>query len=567
MKTHPPASAAFAVLSFLLMMVLFMYQAHLAMQENGVPRFSMTHMIAFGYGSSSPVCGDGVKAGAEGCDDGDTSSGDGCSASCTVESGYSCTGTAPSVCVTVCGDSIVAGSEACDAGGEALSCDDDCTAVVCGDSNVNAAASEECDDGASNASTAQCTTGCRRTYCGDGIVQAPNGTGNTELCEPSLTSTCTNACVTATGIGTTFTPTPPSTSSAGNRRPPPPNCGNGVLEITKGEECDNGRFNGLSPQCDRWCHALFCGDGIVQKQNGEECEPVRTAAGIFIVPQCGRYCNIPVCDTTGLCSGGCTWSFLPACTLSSQASSVAPVTSAQSSSSFRDVQNAIADGIEQTTGPLAGTSQASSRLSIQSLILPVSGSSVRASSVSSVPAETVTVCGDGIRTSDEECDRGEADNLLGYGCTPTCKISICGNASLEPGEECDDGKRNSRFQADSCSTLCLLPRCGDGIVDPAFGERCDNGIHNSGYRPDACRLNCVRAFCGDNVTDSTEQCDDGPAGSTSCTTSCVLTSTAMTYTVAPPPAAPDSTVSLLLFLLALLIVFVHKLDRMLHVSR
>lgn len=43
------------------------------------------------------VCGDGVVAPGETCDDMDTTGGDGCSATCTVELGYSCTG-APSVC-------------------------------------------------------------------------------------------------------------------------------------------------------------------------------------------------------------------------------------------------------------------------------------------------------------------------------------------------------------------------------------------------------------------------------------------------------------------------------------
>jgi cysteine-rich repeat protein len=46
---------------------------------------------------SAPVCGDGVVSGNEECDDGNTTSGDGCSATCTVEAGYTCTGS-PSVC-------------------------------------------------------------------------------------------------------------------------------------------------------------------------------------------------------------------------------------------------------------------------------------------------------------------------------------------------------------------------------------------------------------------------------------------------------------------------------------
>ncbi len=520
--------------------------------------------------AAAPVCGNGIKTSLEECDDGDTSNGDGCADDCTIESGYECTGTTPSICATDCGDGIEAGTEECDTGGSSLTCDNDCTAVSCGDANANAAAGEECDEGSENSNTKTCTTLCKKTSCGDAIVQTPNGYGQTEACEPSLDSTCTNSCVRATGVGTTYTPPPPASSSQGLRLTPSPNCGNGILELTKNEECDQGRFNGLSPLCDRWCRSQFCGDNIVQKQNGEECEPARAEDGTFTVPQCGQVCTVPVCDTNGFCGGGCSWRF-QACTASSSSSvaSSASASSAQSAAaSFQNVQNAIAQGIEDTTGPLSGVLPvASSSLSLQSLILPVSSSSESTASDSSAPvmSPVPSVCGDGIRNGDEECDRGMADNLLSNGCTPTCKISICGNTTLEPGEECDDGKRNSRSKPDSCSTLCLLPRCGDGIVDPAFGERCDTGTNNSGTLPDACRMNCIPAFCGDSVKDANEQCDDGPKGSKTCTSVCILTASAMTFTAdTPADTIPDNAAPLLVFLLLLLIILVHKLDRSLH---
>lgn len=78
------------------------------------------------------VCGDGVKAGAEGCDDGNGASGDGCSAACAIEAGWTCAG-APSVCTTTCGDGIKAGAEQCD-DGNAMSgdgCSASCGAEVC----------------------------------------------------------------------------------------------------------------------------------------------------------------------------------------------------------------------------------------------------------------------------------------------------------------------------------------------------------------------------------------------------------------------------------------------------
>lgn len=68
---------------------------------NGSPNCSA---CLFGYSfEGSPqtcqiICGDGMKASSEQCDDGNLKSDDGCSSSCTIESGYSCTGDDPSVC-------------------------------------------------------------------------------------------------------------------------------------------------------------------------------------------------------------------------------------------------------------------------------------------------------------------------------------------------------------------------------------------------------------------------------------------------------------------------------------
>jgi cysteine-rich repeat protein len=143
------------------------------------------------------VCGDGVLGGAEACDDGDTMGMDGCSATCTVEAGYSCTGI-PSVCATVCGDGTLAGAEACDDGNtntepcdygsmSCTVCDAMCRLVPgvvsnCGDGIVNGA--ERCDDG--NLIDTDGCSGCFvqrgwicstfmgrsscRTECGDGII-------------------------------------------------------------------------------------------------------------------------------------------------------------------------------------------------------------------------------------------------------------------------------------------------------------------------------------------------------------------------------------------------------------
>ncbi len=63
--------------------------------------------------ASTAVCNDGVIGFPEECDDQNTASGDGCSATCTKEVGWTCTG-APSACDEICGDTLVVGAETCD---------------------------------------------------------------------------------------------------------------------------------------------------------------------------------------------------------------------------------------------------------------------------------------------------------------------------------------------------------------------------------------------------------------------------------------------------------------------
>ena len=49
-----------------------------------------------------PACGNGIVESGEACDDGDLDDGDGCSATCTVEPNYLCSGTNPSTCIMPC---------------------------------------------------------------------------------------------------------------------------------------------------------------------------------------------------------------------------------------------------------------------------------------------------------------------------------------------------------------------------------------------------------------------------------------------------------------------------------
>ena len=75
-----------------------------------------------GLDACTPICGDGKRfpwIATDQCDDNNTVSGDGCSASCTIEVGYQCSGGGPFAadsCAPVCGDGRRVGSEKCDDG-------------------------------------------------------------------------------------------------------------------------------------------------------------------------------------------------------------------------------------------------------------------------------------------------------------------------------------------------------------------------------------------------------------------------------------------------------------------
>jgi cysteine-rich repeat protein len=66
-----------------------------------------------------------------------------------------------------CGDGVTDPGEDCDDSGESMTCDDDCSAVLCGDGNVNQAAGEDCDTAGDSAS---CDSDCTVAQCGDGTL-------------------------------------------------------------------------------------------------------------------------------------------------------------------------------------------------------------------------------------------------------------------------------------------------------------------------------------------------------------------------------------------------------------
>ena len=64
--------------------------------------------------------------------------------------------------------------------------------------------------------------------------------------------------------------------------------------------------------------------------------------------------------------------------------------------------------------------------------------------------------------------------------TTTLTLSICGNGIVDSSEECDvpgeTGLYSQTIAGRQCNASCFFgPYCGDGILQTAFAEQCDDG--------------------------------------------------------------------------------------------
>jgi cysteine-rich repeat protein len=185
------------------------------------------------------VCGNGVIEAGETCDDGPVNGRVGrCTADCKSNG--------------QCGNGVKDPGEECDycadydggiggcwlAAGSPM-CNGDCTLSRCGDSKVNFAAGEECDDplildsrycnGADNPPD----IACHFTACGDGHVNGAAG----ETCDP---------------LGGADTPTCNGAAAPHAAQCRASVCGDGYVNFAAGEACDDGNTvsgDGCSPSC------------------------------------------------------------------------------------------------------------------------------------------------------------------------------------------------------------------------------------------------------------------------------------------------------------------------------
>ena len=231
-------------------------------------------------------------------------------------------------------------------------------------------------------------------------------------------------------------------------------CGNGVLD--DGEECDNGKDNGIkecaygeesctvcTTECKRTAGvSSLCGDGKIDSHYGETCD---YAGG----------------NGKTNCAYGKT-----GCTVCTATCQEVPGTVSYCG-------DASVDG---TNGEICDDG----------------GDNGKYGHCNATCKGWAARCGDGVvDTADgESCDDGNTED--GDYCSADCKTVTgrCGDGTKQSNEACDNGSDNGRTECaygetacTVCTTECLTARgetsyCGDGRKDEEHGEKCDDGEAN-----------------------------------------------------------------------------------------
>ena len=462
----------------------------------------------------SSVCGNGVFEPGEDCDDGELNGQPGqCNNSCTgfvpvgcgngfleedeeCDDGEANSDTAPNACRTdcslpTCGDGVTDDGEVCDDGaqnGEPNQCASDCqgtTPSVCGNGVIEA--DEICDDGELNGEPNQCASDCSgltAANCGNGVVEEG------EVCDDGAANGTPNSC---NGSCSGVTPSV---------------CGNGVVEA--GEDCDD---SGESATCNADCSFATCGDGVLNASAGEVCDDgddnSDTAPDACRTDCTEATCgdgvvdSDEVCDTAGnsaTCNANCT---APVC-----GDGILNTAAGEACDDGDDNSDTAADACRTDCSlPTCGDGVVDSGEACDDGGL--NGQPLQCNSTCT--GITQGVCGNGVVEGDEQCDDGAANsNTTPDACRTNCRLPFCGDGVADTGEACDDGAANSNTTPNACRTNCSEPVCGDGVVDTSFGETCDDGPLNG--EPNQCASDCqgtTPAVCGNGVVESGETCDDG----------------------------------------------------------
>ncbi len=355
----------------------------------------------------------------------------------------------------------------------------------CGDGQVQLP--ELCDDGPANGTYGNCNTACSGfgAYCGDGIVNDASEQCDTfqglsgHSCPADQALFCNSSCQR-------------DCSDVGTASVIPAVCGDSILNIAAGEQCEPDLYKSPAPKDSSSIKQYVCGDtdtGVnACKIVGGWCGNGSAGAPSVEIPY--ESCDIDpgktfcLSDKSKLCKSN---SDCPA------GDSCVPCDNIEKSCSYCTDNcqatllslNSCGDGIINTgKDRLPRTSTVDDDIEkcddgkLNGLpgkcntfcdgITPSGFSLTCGNFITELPLE---ICDEGAPPAGHNGEPGHCNST----CTGDVPASICGNRSVDPGELCDDGPLNG--QPNYCNSTCTawqVAQCGNGTIEDVHaGEECD----------------------------------------------------------------------------------------------
>ena len=346
------------------------------------------------------------------------------------------------------------------------------------------------------------------TFCGDGTAQDPNDDGESEFCDDGDLNGTPNKC----NLDCTGTTTPV--------------CGNDIKE--DGEACDgeDGEFGEFEicgePEAEDACEIVtqtHCGDGTHQEQNeagnggttetgDEECDGSDNVPDNYL---CNASCILVQSDDNASICGvkfDDSTDYDQTYDLGDSLLNGWVITLQKFINESWETVTSVETGHTENDGEYCFTGLSSGDYQVSETLQDNwFNSTALEQEVTLSIWEEATVNFGNFQCVDEDED--------GYFWPP---VEQCGESL-----DCDDSDSNLNVDCEAV--------CGDGVINQG-SEECDGedgqfGENEACGEPeteDACQI-ITLPFCGDTNLDEGEECDAGPEGSDTCTSTCVLIDT------------------------------------------
>lgn len=265
--------------------------------------------------------------------------------------------------------------------------------------------------------------------------------------------------------------------------------GDGVVDL--GEECDgDGAGNaGETATCDTDCTFAVCGDGALNVTAGEACDDGNTIGGDNCAFDCSdERSNLRVLKTVDDATPSVNQ-------LITYTVTVRNAGSGSDIATHVEVTDVLPGGLTFTAfddsdrGVVCSETSGTVTCVLASLD-PPPGAGVLYTITATVDAgqQGNTIVNTASETAMDQAETNVANNES----QASMIVAACGDGIIEGSEACDGDGVGGGGETKTCNDDCSISACGDGILNPTAGEACDDGNIDPG---DGCDEGCTIEPC------------------------------------------------------------------------